>query len=197
MIAGVDEVGRGPLAGPIVACAVIMPSDVRAIPGVADSKELTADERTRLAPLIRARATAWALGAASVREIEALNIAGATALAIYRAVSRLRVAHDLVLIDGLPMKHLERRGVQHRAVVGGDAKCYSVACASIVAKVTRDRLLGALSPRYPLYGWARNSGYGTPQHIAALREAGMTPHHRALFCSSALMGKRSAVTGSP
>ena len=94
------------------------------------------------------------------------------------------------------MKHLERRGVQHRAVVDGDAKCYSVACASIVAKVTRDRLLGALSPRYPLYGWARNSGYGTPEHIAALRDAGLTPHHRVQFCTSALVGK-VPVTRSP
>src|SRR5258705_101746 len=148
LIAGVDEVGRGPLAGPVVACAIIMPPEARAIGGVADSKLLEAAERHRLAPLIRARAIAWALGAASVREIERLNIAGATALAMRRALGRLSVARDLVLVDGRPMKQL---GVEHRAVVDGDAKCYSIACASIVAKVTRDRLLTALDPRYPGY----------------------------------------------
>jgi len=186
LIAGVDEVGRGPLAGPVVACAVIMPPDARAIGGVADSKMLEPAERHRLAPLIRARAVAWALGAASVREIERLNIAGATALAMRRALGRLPVARDLVLVDGRPMKQL---GVDHRAVVDGDAKCYSIACASIVAKVTRDRLLAALDPRYPGYGWARNSGYGTPQHLAALRDSGLTPHHRVQFCASALASR--------
>ena len=130
LIAGVDEVGRGPLAGPVVVCAVIMPPDVRAIPGVADSKALSARERQRLAPLIRERAVAWALGAASVHEIDALNIAGATALAIRRAIRRLSAAADLILIDGRPIRQL---GMAHRAVVGGDARCYSIACASIVA----------------------------------------------------------------
>ncbi len=193
MIAGVDEVGRGPLAGPVVACAIIMPPDARAIGGVADSKQLTAAERVRLAPLIRSKALAWAIGAASVREIERLNIAGATALAIRRALGRLTVARDLVLLDGRPMRQLTQAGVEHRAIVNGDARCYSIACASIVAKVTRDRLLSALSRRYPPYGWSRNAGYGTPQHIAALRDAGLTPHHRRLFCESALSGVSSGL----
>lgn len=193
MIAGVDEVGRGPLAGPVVACAIIMPPDARAIAGVADSKQLTAAERVRLAPLIRRQALAWALGAASVREIERLNIAGATALAIRRALGRLTVARDLVLLDGRPMRQLTQAGVAHRAIVHGDARCYSIACASIVAKVTRDRLLSALSRRYPPYGWSRNAGYGTPQHLAALRDAGLTPHHRRLFCASALSGVSSGL----
>lgn len=193
MIAGVDEVGRGPLAGPVVACAIIMPPDARAIAGVADSKQLTAAERVRLAPLIRSKALAWALGAASVREIERLNIGGATALAIRRALGRLTVARDLVLLDGRPMRQLTQAGVAHRAIVHGDARCYSIACASIVAKVTRDRLLSALSRRYPPYGWSRNAGYGTPQHLAALRDAGLTPHHRRLFCASALSGVSSGL----
>ena len=187
LIAGVDEVGRGPLAGPVVACAVVMPPDARAIGGVADSKMLTRSERERLAPIIRQRALAYALGAASVREIEQLNIAGATALAVRRALGRLTIAPQLVLIDGRPMRQL---GLEHRAVVDGDAKCYAIACASIVAKVVRDRLLGSLDHRYPPYGWARNSGYGTAQHIAALRDAGLTPHHRVSFC-------RTALTSSP
>src|SRR5579871_1869059 len=152
LIAGVDEVGRGPLAGPVVACAIVMPPGVRAIAGVDDSKMLDAPERERLALLIRARAVALSLGAASVREIAALNIYQATVLAMRRALRRLAVTPDIVLIDGRPIKTLE---IPHRAVVGGDARCYSVACASIVAKVTRDRLMGSLSVRYPAYDWAR------------------------------------------
>ncbi len=131
LVAGIDEVGRGPLAGPVVACAVIMPPDARAIPGVNDSKQLTPDERERLAILIRARCLAYALGAASSREIDRLNIYHATVLAMRRALARLSIAPDHVLVDGNPVRSL---GCAHRAVVGGDARCYTVACASIVAK---------------------------------------------------------------
>ena len=181
LIAGADEVGRGPLAGPVVACVVMMPPERRAIPGVADSKQLSAAARERLAPIIRATSIAFSIGAASVREIDALNIAAATALAIRRAVTRLARPYDLLLIDGLPMRHL---ALEHRAVVDADAKCYSVACASILAKVLRDRLLARLATRYPPYGWERNAGYGTPVHISALKERGLTPHHRRKFCAS-------------
>jgi ribonuclease HII len=183
LIAGVDEVGRGPLAGPVVACAIVMPFDRRAIAGVDDSKALGARERERLAILIRARAVALSLGAASVREIAALNIYQATVLAMRRALLRLAVAPDAVLIDGKPIRTLE---IAHRAVVDGDARCYSIACASIVAKVTRDRLMASLSVRYPAFHWERNAGYGTPSHLTALRVAGLTAHHRASFCRSAL-----------
>jgi ribonuclease HII len=179
LIAGVDEVGRGPLAGPVVACAIVMPPSRRAIAGVDDSKALAAADRVRLAVLIRAQALAISLGAASVREIEALNIYQATVLAMRRALGRLAIAPDVVLIDGKPIRTLE---VAHRAVVGGDRRCYSIACASIVAKVVRDRLMASLSARYPAYGWARNAGYGTRAHFAALSEAGLTAHHRAGFC---------------
>jgi len=182
-IAGVDEVGRGPLAGPVVVCAIVMPPDQRAIPGVADSKQLSAAERERLAPLIRARALAYALAAASVNEIERHNILGATAVAIRRAATRLRHPYDLLLVDGKPMRQL---GLDHLAVVDGDARCYSVACASILAKVMRDHLLQKLANRYPAYGWDRNAGYGTATHIAGLRLHGQTAHHRAAFCRSAL-----------
>jgi ribonuclease HII len=179
LIAGVDEVGRGPLAGPVVACAVVMPPSRRAIAGVDDSKALSAPERVRLAALIRAQALALSLGAASVREIEALNIYQATVLAMRRALTRLAIAPDAVLIDGKPIRTLE---IAHRAVVGGDRRCYSIACASIIAKVVRDRLMSSLSVRYPAYDWAHNAGYGTSAHFAALREAGLTAHHRASFC---------------
>jgi ribonuclease HII len=182
-IAGVDEVGRGPLAGPVVACAVIMPAGARAIPGVADSKMLAPAERERLAALILDRAEAVALGAASVREIGERNIYQATALAMRRALGRLRVVPDVVLIDGKPIRTL---GVEHTAVVKGDAKVHAIACASIVAKVVRDRLMQRLDVRYPAYAWQRNAGYGTPVHIAALRTQGLTAHHRVSFCRSVL-----------
>jgi ribonuclease HII len=179
MIAGVDEVGRGPLAGPVVVCAIIMPANKRAIAGVDDSKKLTALERVRISALIRREAIAISLGAASVREIAALNIYQATVLAMRRALTRLAVTPDVVLIDGKPIRTLE---IAHRAVIGGDRRCYSVACASIIAKVTRDRLMASLSVRYPAYGWSQNSGYGTPAHIASLRASGLTAHHRREFC---------------
>jgi ribonuclease HII len=185
LIAGMDEVGRGPLAGPVVACAVVMPPSKRAIAGVDDSKALPAAERERLAILIRRDAFALALGAASVREIAALNIYHATVLAMRRALRRLVLTPDAVLIDGNPIRTL---GVDHRAVVRGDCRCYSVACASIVAKVTRDRLMSSLAVRYPAYGWTRNSGYATPAHIAAIRFSGLTAHHRVLYCRGALAG---------
>ena len=178
LIAGVDEVGRGPLAGPVVACAVIMPPDQRAIRGVDDSKALTALERERLATAIRERALAIGVGAASVREIDRLNIYHASTLAMRRALGRLVVPPDHVLIDGKAIRTLT---IKHTAVVHGDARCFSIACASIIAKVTRDRLMRLLSERYPTYRWAQNAGYATPDHIAGLADAGLTPHHRRSF----------------
>jgi ribonuclease HII len=178
MIAGVDEVGRGPLAGPVVACAVIMPPNVRAIAGVDDSKQLTGLQRLRLARLIRRRAIAVALGAASAREIDRWNIYHATTLAIRRALGRLVAAPDHVLVDGRAIRTL---GVPHTAIVHGDARCYSIACASIIAKVTRDRVMKALAKRYPTYGWERNVGYSTAKHLAGLALSGATRHHRRSF----------------
>lgn len=185
-IAGVDEVGRGPLAGPVVVCAVVMPAGKRAIAGVTDSKQLTAPERERLAARIRAEAIALALAAASVAEIGRWNIYQATARAMERALRRLRIAPDAVLIDGKPIRSLT---VPHQAVVGGDARCYSIACASIVAKVVRDRLMTRLAGRHAAYGWESNAGYGTPAHLEGLRRAGLTAHHRVSFCRTALGGQ--------
>jgi ribonuclease HII len=178
LIAGVDEVGRGPLAGPVVACAVIMPPDQRAIRGVDDSKKLTARTRVELAKIIVERAVAYAVGAASVREIDRLNIYHASTLAMRRALRRLRVAPDHVLVDGRAIRTL---AVPHTAVVHGDARCFSIACASIIAKVTRDRLMCALAERHPGYRWERNAGYATQDHIDGLAAHGITRHHRRTF----------------
>jgi ribonuclease HII len=178
MIAGVDEVGRGPLAGPVVACAVIMPPGARAIAGVDDSKRLTPAQRVRLAAFIRRRAVSVGLGAASAREIDRVNIYHATTLAMRRALSRLAAVPDHVVIDGRAIPTLN---VSHTAIVGGDARCYSIACASIIAKVTRDRVMKALAKRYPTYGWDHNVGYSTAMHLAALEATGVSPHHRRSF----------------
>ena len=179
LLAGVDEVGRGPIAGPVVACAVIMPGETRAIAGVDDSKRLTHDQRVRLAAKIRERAVAFALGAASVREIDRINIYQASVLAMQRALSRLKVTPDYVVIDGRSMRTLP---TPHTAIVHGDARCFSIACASILAKVTRDLLMTRLSKHYPHYIWEHNAGYTTREHVAGLTSYGITPHHRKSFC---------------
>jgi ribonuclease HII len=178
LIAGIDEVGRGPLAGPVVACAVIMPPGQRAIPGVDDSKRLTADARQRLAIKIRDRAVTFGIGAASVREIDRHNIYQATVIAMRRALHRLSVQPNHVLVDGKPFRTLE---VKHTAIIGGDDKCYTIACASILAKVTRDRVMHALAGRYPNYLWERNVGYSTPAHLQLLQTHGPCVHHRRSF----------------
>ena len=178
LIAGVDEVGRGPLAGPVVACAVVMPPDQRAIRGVDDSKKLNAEERERLALRIFETAISVGIGAASVREIDRVNIYHANVIAMRRALRRLKVTPNHVVLDGKSIRTLEW---EHTAIVGGDAKCYSIACASIIAKVTRDRLMHALAKRYPGYLWEKNVGYSTAAHFQGLAAQGVTPHHRRSF----------------
>jgi ribonuclease HII len=177
-IAGVDEAGRGPLAGPVVAAAVILPPDVR-IDGADDSKRLTASLRAALFDEILARALCVSIAAASPREIDRLNIRVATALAMQRAVRRLAIRPEHLLVDGLPVPELGPD--THTALVGGDACVHCIACASIVAKVTRDRLMTRLARHYPAYGWERNKGYGTRDHLDGLARHGPTPHHRASF----------------
>jgi ribonuclease HII len=156
-----------------------MPADTRAIVGVDDSKRLSHIQRVRLAAKIRERAVAFALGAASVREIERINIYQASALAMQRALRRLKVAPDHVVIDGRAMRSLP---IPHTAVVHGDARCFSIACASILAKVTRDLLMTRLARRYPHYIWDHNAGYTTREHVAGLTSHGITAHHRKSFC---------------
>jgi ribonuclease HII len=155
-----------------------MPPGERAIRGVNDSKQLTAAERDKLVIKIRERAICISVGAASVREIDRLNIYHATVLAMRRALTRLTQRPHHVLIDGKPIRTL---GIEHTAIVGGDDACYSIACASIVAKVTRDRLMHSLAPRYPNYRWDTNVGYATAAHLEGLGAVGLTPHHRRSF----------------
>ena len=172
-----DEAGRGPLAGPVVAAAVVLPRGV-GVEGADDSKRVSRREREEVARRIREQAAAVTVGAASAREIDEINILRATARAMERAIRRLPGRPDHIVVDGLPMRDL---AWEHEAVVGGDALVHSIACASIVAKVCRDRLMTRLAPRYPEYGWERNMGYGTEEHRAALRRLGPTPHHRLTF----------------
>jgi ribonuclease HII len=177
-VAGVDEVGRGPLAGPVVAAAVVFPMGVKAIRGLNDSKVLSAPQREKYVVKIYERAFAVAVGAASVREIDRLNIRRASILAMERALRRLRFVPAHVLIDGLPCPEL---GCEHEAIVDGDAKCHSIAAASVVAKVLRDRLMDRLAARYPGYCWETNKGYATPEHLDAIQRLGPTRHHRYSF----------------
>ena len=178
IVAGVDEAGRGPLAGPVVAAAVVFPAGQKPIRGLRDSKLLPPLKRERLAILVRARAIAVGVGAASVREIDRLNIRRATILAMQRALARLGPVPHEILVDGLALPEL---GCAHVAIVDGDACCQSIAAASVVAKTVRDRLMRRLAARYPAYAWADNKGYGTPEHLDALQALGPTRHHRLSF----------------
>jgi ribonuclease HII len=182
-IVGVDEVGVAPSSGPVVAAAVIMRPDCKRIPGVRDSKTLSAAQRERLAAIIRRRALAVGIGAASVAEIDRLNIYHATHLAMRRAILRLG-ERDHVLVDGLRIRGFEEEVGPYTAIVDGDARCYSIACASVVAKVVRDRLMARLAVRHPGYGWEHNAGYATAEHRAAMSELGLTPFHRRSFITT-------------
>ena len=177
LLAGVDEAGRGPLAGPVVAAAVIL-DDLHRIKGLADSKTISARKRERLYDEIRARALCVAVGEASVQEIDTLNILQATLLAMRRAVEGLRLMPRYVLVDGnrLPMLTM-----QCAAVVKGDAKVAAISAASIVAKVERDRLCAVLHVQHPQYGFDVHKGYPTAKHLAALREHGASSVHRRSF----------------
>lgn len=183
LILGVDEVGVACSSGPVVACAVAMPPASRMIKGVRDSKTLSAVQRERLAVLIRQQAVSLGVGAASVVEIDRLNIYHATHLAMRRAIARAG-AHDFVIVDGRRIRGFEAHAGPYRAIVDADALCYVVACASIVAKVTRDHLMRLLAARHPGYGWERNAGYATADHRAGMAELGVTAHHRRSFITT-------------
>jgi ribonuclease HII len=178
LVAGVDEAGRGPLAGPVVAAAVILPDDCT-LEGLDDSKKLTAKKREYFHAMLTVRADIhWGIGQAEVAEIDRLNILRATHLAMARAVAALPRKPDHALVDGLPVRGLT---VPHTTLVAGDTLSLSIAAASIMAKVTRDRLMTALDAQYPQYGFARHKGYGVREHLEALRSHGPSPVHRRSF----------------
>jgi ribonuclease HII len=177
LIAGVDEAGRGPLAGPVVAAAVIL-DDLNPIKGLADSKKLTALKREKLYDEIRAKALCCSIAEASVEEIDALNILQATMLAMRRAVEGLRLKPNKVLVDGNRLPVLD---VLAEAIVKGDSKVQAISAASILAKVTRDRWCEQIDHDYPAYGFAKHKGYGTEAHMQALKTHGATPWHRKSF----------------
>ena len=177
-VVGVDEAGLGPLAGPVVAAACHVPPDCSLIEGVRDSKTLSPSQRERVFDEIRRQAVSVGIGAASVREIEELNVLGAARLAMRRALARVG-SFDHALIDGLDARAFG--SYPHTAIVDGDALSYSIACASVVAKVVRDRLMQRLARIYPQYGWEHNAGYTTPDHLEALRTHGPSPLHRRAF----------------
>jgi len=174
LIAGVDEAGRGPLAGPVVAAAVILDPDCKML-GLRDSKTLTSEQREGLAIMIRAESIAWAVGLADVAEIDSLNILQATMLAMRRAVAALSIAPMKALVDG---DHCPDFGCPAEAIVKGDRDIPSISAASIIAKTVRDAMLLDLDCVYPVYGFAQHKGYGTPEHLAALRRHGPCPAHR-------------------
>ncbi len=176
--AGLDEAGRGCLAGPVFAAAVVLPPDF-APPLLHDSKLLTPRQRDRLRPLICAEAVAWAVGEASVEEIGSLNIAQASYLAMHRAVAALPVVPAHLLVDGNRFRPLA--GFAHTCIVGGDGLYRSIAAASVLAKTFRDERMTALAQEYPAYGWTQNAGYPTAAHRAAIRAHGPTPLHRMGF----------------
>ncbi len=187
LVAGVDEAGRGPLAGSVVAAAVILPPQVF-LPGLNDSKKLSIAQREALALSIKKTALAWSIQEASVAEIDRLNILEASLLAMRRAVESLEPAPEIILTDG-NFPCLKGFG-QEKTVIGGDQKCACIAAASILAKVARDHLMLEMDQLYPQYGFARHKGYGTPDHLAALSRYGACPLHRQSFGPIKDLGKQ-------
>lgn len=179
-VVGVDEVGMGALCAPVFAAAVLVKANCHKVVGVRDSKTLSAQQRERVVGQIKRRVVAWGVGAASVAEIERLNIYHASHLAMRRALARI-ADYDHVLVDGRKIVGFQDQVGPYTSIVDGDASSYSIACASIVAKVTRDRLMARLATRYPAYGWEHNAGYTTRHHVRALDDLGPTPHHRRTY----------------
>lgn len=177
LLCGVDEAGRGPLAGPVYAAAVILPRNLE-IEGLNDSKKLSEKKREALFDIIRAKALCYGIARAEVEEIESLNILNATYLAMNRAIARLELTPELALIDGNRNTGIE---ISSRCVVKGDSKCADIAAASILAKVSRDRYLLEMAELYPQYQFEKHKGYGTKLHYEAIREYGPSPIHRMSF----------------
>lgn len=177
-IAGIDEAGRGPLAGPVVVAGVIMPQDSK-IEGVNDSKKVTEKKREKLYDLILEEAISYSVAIIGQEVIDEVNILNATKQGVTKVVEELKVKPDLILVDALT--HIDTKGIPYDSIIKGDAKCYNIAAASIIAKVTRDRIMRQWDEIYPQYGFIAHKGYGTAKHISAIREYGLCPIHRKSF----------------
>ena len=177
-ICGIDEAGRGPLAGPVVVGAVIMPKD-SFIEGVNDSKKVSEKKREKLYDLITEEAIAYGVGIIDHNTIDEINILNATKLGLKKSIEELKVRPDIILVDAL--NNMDTDGIPYKSIIKGDAKDYSIACASIIAKVTRDRIMRQWDSIYPVYGFERHKGYGTAAHIAAIKENGPCIIHRKTF----------------
>ena len=177
-ICGIDEAGRGPLAGPVVVAAVIMPKDSM-IEGVNDSKKISEKKREALYDTITNEAISYSVGIIDQKEIDRINILNATKEGLTTAIKGLEVKPDRILVDAL--QGIDTCGVPYTSIIKGDAKCYSIAAASIIAKVTRDRIMRQWDELYPMYGFEKHKGYGTKMHIDAIKEYGICPLHRHSF----------------
>ena len=177
-ICGIDEAGRGPLAGPVVVAGVIMPKDSM-IEGVNDSKKVSEKKREKLFDIITEEAIAYGVGIIDQKEIDRINILNATKEGLTMAVKELNPKPDLIIVDAL--SKIDTEGIPYKSIIKGDAKCYSIACASIIAKVIRDRIMRQWDEVYPQYGFIKHKGYGTAAHIAAIKEYGLCPLHRLSF----------------
>lgn len=177
-ICGIDEAGRGPLAGPVVVAAVIMPKD-SFIEGVNDSKKVSEKKREALYEQITNEAIAWGVGIIDQKEIDEINILNATKKGLTTAIKELKVKPDRIIVDALDK--IDTLGIPYTPIIKGDAKCYSIAAASIIAKVTRDRIMRQWDEIYPMYGFEKHKGYGTAMHMQAIREYGLCPLHRRSF----------------
>jgi len=177
-VCGIDEAGRGPLAGPVVVAAVIMPQDSM-IEGVNDSKKVSEKKREKLYEEITSSAIAWGVGIIEPQEIDNINILNATKKGLTTALKELTEKPDIILVDALT--GIDTLGIPYKSIIKGDAKSYSIAAASIIAKVTRDRIIREWDKIYPQYGFEKHKGYGTKMHIEAIKEYGITPIHRKTF----------------
>lgn len=177
-ICGIDEAGRGPLAGPVVIAGVIMPEDSM-IEGVNDSKKVSEKKREKLYDLILEEAISYSVAIIGQDIIDDINILNATKQGVTQVVESLDIKPDLIIVDALT--HINTKGIPYESIIKGDAKCYNIAAASIIAKVTRDRIMRQWDEIYPQYGFIAHKGYGTARHIAAIKECGLCPIHRRSF----------------
>lgn len=177
-IAGIDEAGRGPLAGPVVVACVILPENSM-IEGVNDSKKVSESKREKLYDLITQEAISYGIGIIYQEEIDEINILQATKKAVTEAIKQMKIKPNIIMVDAL--NGIDTMGIPYKSIIKGDAKCYSIAAASIIAKVTRDRIMREWDKVYPEYGFASHKGYGTAKHIAAIKEFGPCPIHRRSF----------------